>query len=610
MQLLATVDEMAPTCTTKPSLNNEITGRKGRKRPSLPAGLLRGSRRPLLWIIALLSLAAFVAPARAQDKIPCNESGPLSPLSCAVLKEASGRQQAGSQQDLLVTGVCVVGPGTYYFKNVNIVETYTKDPVTKVVTAHKGVLVFREPKPGDHDYQVGTTPKTEFWANSILIESGGAMLAGAGTYKDPDNGHEVSPAQFGSYGGTLSIVLYGEDQSPPTKFVPPNTWPKPGPHGMAAPCKSPAQDGAGNVLAPCGIPDAIWSTNGTKEDLVLPGHVTDRFYKYGGLYLDDAPDPAKPAGYFGYKSIGLAYGGTLQLRGLKGTSLSDDSKPDSSGSSWVRLAADVKPGDTKLTVDRDVKDDWQAKDELHEGDEIVLTTTDYMPTHSEELRIVGFDGKRVIRVEQADAPGEGVRFAHVGHVYDVAGGLKAAPAAFKKAMSVSDPDGDNGLVKSGETQAAVALLRRSIRIMSGGDRAGETFAEATAGDATGVPANSEYQFGGQVIFRQGFEKLQVQGVEFHQLGVGGRLGHYPVHFHMARQVPAETYIKDSSVSESMTRWFVIHATQGVTLQRNVGWKSIGHGYFLENGVETGNRFYSNIGIFARPAIVNAAINPR
>jgi hypothetical protein len=53
----------------------------------------------------------------------------------------------------------------------------------------------------------------------------------------------------------------------------------------------------------------------------------------------------------------------------------------------------------------------------------------------------------------------------------------------------------------------------------------------------------------------------------------------------------------------------LHDTQGVTLQRNVGWKSIGHGFYLENGTEADNNFYSNIGIFARAAIANDQ-NPR
>ena len=54
----------------------------------------------------------------------------------------------------------------------------------------------------------------------------------------------------------------------------------------------------------------------------------------------------------------------------------------------------------------------------------------------------------------------------------------------------------------------------------------------------------------------------------------------------------------------MTRWITVHSTQGVLLQRNVGWKSIGHGFFLENATETDNKLYSNLGIFARAAIVN------
>ena len=61
----------------------------------------------------------------------------------------------------------------------------------------------------------------------------------------------------------------------------------------------------------------------------------------------------------------------------------------------------------------------------------------------------------------------------------------------------------------------------------------------------------------------------------------------------------------------MTRWYVLHSTLGVLLQRNVGWKSIGHGYYLEDGTETDNKFYSNIGIFARaPVQDDTAADPR
>ncbi|MGH7984988.1 MAG: hypothetical protein ACREQX_01690 [Candidatus Binataceae bacterium] len=68
-------------------------------------------------------------------------------------------------------------------------------------------------------------------------------------------------------------------------------------------------------------------------------------------------------------------------------------------------------------------------------------------------------------------------------------------------------------------------------------------------------------------------------------------------------------VKDSSIWDSMTRWIVIHGTQGVRLARNVGFRSIGHGYYLEDGTETGNQLYANLGVFARAAVANVQ-NPR
>ena len=116
----------------------------------------------------------------------------------------------------------------------------------------------------------------------------------------------------------------------------------------------------------------------------------------------------------GNKVLALSYGGTLRLRGSKGTSGTPgvagvDGKitgqiatllanPDTltaadvkvitdSGTDWIRLgdgqkyAGNGKQGSDKLTLDRSVANDW------HEGDEIVVTTTDYFPDHS-ELRTI------------------------------------------------------------------------------------------------------------------------------------------------------------------------------------------------------------------------------
>ena len=71
---------------------------------------------------------------------------------------------------------------------------------------------------------------------------------------------------------------------------------------------------------------------------------------------------------------------------------------------------------------------------------------------------------------------------------------------------------------------------------------------------------------------------------------------------MSRQVPPNTFVKDSSIWDSMTRFIVVHATQGVLLARNVGYRSIGMGYYLEDGTETGNKLYANLGVSAIAAV--------
>jgi cell migration-inducing and hyaluronan-binding protein len=289
--------------------------------------------------------------------------------------------------------------------------------------------------------------------------------------------------------------------------------------------------------------------------------------------------------------------------------------PTSTGCSWLRLAGDLNGGESSLTLSADIGDRWwrqgDAGDEaddpkLAKGDRVVVTTTDYLPGHSEELTIKSVSGKTITFNET-------VKWSHSGTVYGVASRI---PGDSQARLLANGMDAD--LINNGaETRAAVALLTRSIRIVSAGDKVGETF-EAAGSDGTNCKANPPaaapvvpycYYFGAHVVFRQGFKEVHVQGVEFKNLGQGGKLGHYPVHFHMARQVPAGTFIKDSSIYKSMTRWIVLHSTQGVLLQRNVGYKSIGHGFYLEDGTETDNQFYSNLGVFAQAAIDNAQ-NPR
>jgi hypothetical protein len=530
-----------------------------------------GYRHFRLLGLFLILLCCFFAggPAHA-DTVTC-PGGEVA--AEARLKGGS----AAEQPDLVVSGACTVRPGqTYNYGNVNILAN--------------GSLTFTE------THSDGTTPgdeATEFWASSIIIEGdgtrdaakGGAMLAGSPT------------APYGSAGnrtGTLTIHLYGADQSNGNPLSVP---------GQGTLCKSTQKE---DVTGPCGIPWDVWVDNGNTQFTGLPGGVTDYFYQYSPLYLDGAGTPfsATPynpgtQGYFGYKVLGVSYGGTLALYGAKGAdySVATDNDPTDSGLSWIRLAEgrSLAAGATQLTVEKSVAGSW------HVGDRIVVTTTDYLPSHSEDLTIDKVEGATItFHRTGCSGDGCGVRWPHNGKHFPLADRLATAV----KPNGATTPLGmDQSFVTDGiETRAAVALLTRSIRIITAGDTDGQSLEDATA-------ANPNYMFGGHTVVRQGARKFQVQGVEFSNLGQGGRLAHYPVHFHMARTVPADTFVKDSSVSESMTRWFVVHSTLGVTLQRNVGYRSIGHGYYLEDATETDNKFYSNIGILARAA-VSGPLNPR
>jgi hypothetical protein len=469
----------------------------------------------------------------------------------------SGAIEAGDgTKDLEIIGPCTVSGGTYQYKNVNIFKDVAKggDP-------NGGKLTFTD-----------SAGAVDFWANSILVENHGAIIAGAQT--DP-------------FKSPLTIHLYGVEQNKNDHGL----------NGKGIACRSPVR---GDSF--CGIPPALWDSNpsptpasctkASKTDAkILPGGIDDCFYRYGALPYDNADLNA----FFGYKVLAVSFGGTLQLFGNKGATYcasypcpTNDPAidPSNTGTSWVRLDATLKgDGTEKKIVVADptgaIALNWTA------GDKIVLGSTDYLPGHSELLTIAPAGvvadmgtGDSVINVMET------IQWPHNGAVY---------PLTEDKHTGISRL----GLgFSSIDTRAPVALLSRNIRVVS-----------ADTLGATTWPAAPGAFFGGHTIFRQGFASVQLQGVELFQLGQGGKIGHYPVHFHMARKLPPSTFVVDSSVWDSMNRWYVLHGVQGLTLQRDVGYLSIGHGYYLEDATETNNKLYANVGIFARAAILDPASVP-
>jgi hypothetical protein len=492
-------------------------------------------------LVAVLLALSGVSEAARNTAGPQCTGGPLAP---------------GTGGDIEIVGKCTTAAGLYKYRNVNVIQG--------------GTLAFSD-------------AMTEFWAESIIIENGGAMTAGVA-----DDGSIVP---IGTAGGRVTIHLYGKQQ--------------PGMNAVGARC---ATDSTETPVAShqCGIPDDLFNSNMmktpapttcTKASAVnsaykLPGD--DCFYMYDSMPYDGG---GNVKGYFGYKEIGLSYGGTLRLYGKKGATYVDTNTntavdPANTGTSWVRLnscpnassgvisggrciAGVLQPGASELTVSNPVN--WSGG-ALGQGDKIILTTSDFLPAHSEQLEVksVSDDGLTITLQNPTSFP-------HHASAFDLSSRIPSG-------QKLTD-------LTSVDTRAAVGLLTRSIRIVSGGDALQKDF----PAPSTDLSKPSDF-FGGHVVIRQGFTQLQIQGVEFYQLGQGGRIGHYPLHFHMARQVPPNTFVKDSSIWDSMTRWIVLHATQGVLLARNVGYLSIGHGYYLEDGTETNNQLYANLGVSARAAV--------
>ena len=143
-------------------------------------------------------------------------------------------------------------------------------------------------------------------------------------------------------------------------------------------------------------------------------------------------------------------------------------------------------------------------------------------------------GGTTIDFEAVDSPTKKIQWPHNGVRYGGPNDTAHKKLTDRLPDRLKNSLDSDHVVKSGaETRAAVALLSRSIRIVSAGLEVGEDFHR----EATG------YSYGAHMVIRQGFKAVQIKGVEFQQMGQGGRLGHYPIHFHKARQTPANIWVK-------------------------------------------------------------------
>ncbi len=86
--------------------------------------------------------------------------------------------------------------------------------------------------------------------------------------------------------------------------------------------------------------------------------------------------------------------------------------------------------------------------------------------------------------------------------------------------------------------------------------------------------------------------------EFRHLGKEGLLGRYSLHYHFCGDTMRGSSVIGASIWDSHNRWLTIHGTNFLVVRDCVGYQSVGHGFFLEDGTEVYNVLDRNLAVQA------------
>jgi|GEM_PF-344399 len=213
--------------------------------------------------------------------------------------------------------------------------------------------------------------------------------------------------------------------------------------------------------------------------------------------------------------------------------------------SWVKLGADATRGSSEIAFQEPVSG-WRV------GDRVLLPTTEMSEFYQEK------DGRRVIGTLADDTESE------VGEIAAISeqGLVLKEPLKFKHQAQ-------------DKFRGEVANLSRNVVIESA--------------DPQGVR--------GHTMFHRN-SAGSISYAEFRHLGKKGVLGRYPLHFHLCGDTMRGTSIVGVSIWDSENRWLTIHGTNYLVVRDCVGYQSIGHGFFFEDGTEVDNVLDGNLAVQA------------
>ncbi len=208
---------------------------------------------------------------------------------------------------------------------------------------------------------------------------------------------------------------------------------------------------------------------------------------------------------------------------------------------WARLAKTAPRGTRAITLNETLP--WRV------GDKIVLVSTDFHFNHAEERTITAITGKSVTL-------NAALKYEHY-----------CGTSTF----------GAKSITECGE----VGLATRNIVIK---------------GDASSQTSS----FGGHVMVMKN-SSAKIDGVEFLNMGQKDALARYPFHWHLTGDATGQ-YIANSSIIHSYNRFISVHGTHNARVAGNFAYDTIGHGFYVEDGIETGNVIEDNLGALVRNGV--------
>ncbi|XP_053128836.1 cell surface hyaluronidase-like [Hemicordylus capensis] len=201
------------------------------------------------------------------------------------------------------------------------------------------------------------------------------------------------------------------------------------------------------------------------------------------------------------------------------------------------------------------------------GDRIVIASTDYSMHQAEEFNLLPCPECQSNQVKIDGSP----LYLHMGEIVD-------------------------GV----DMKAEVGLLTRNIVVQ--GEMEDECYG----------PNHCQFfsydTFGGQIKIQKNFTSVHLAGVELKNMGQQ-ILGSYPVHFHLTGDVDERggydppSYLDNLAIHHCFSRCVAIHGAHGLLVKDTVGYDTLGHCFFLEDGNEQRNTFYHNLGLLTKAGTI-------